>query len=115
MAQNAERPADRGDGISEAREDQSGRIAVPEHTQEHTWPQDRVIAVFEKNKRARHEVFLRTFDAGVRRVVIASRDANGIGGWRNTGPTLTFAPSKIDALIEALQDAKNAAIEEGHL
>lgn len=114
MAPNAERPADRGDG-SEAREDQSGRIAVPEHTQGRSSPQDRLVATFAKNLHARHEIWLRTYSGGVRRVVIATRDSDRLGGWRNTGPTLVIAPAKIDDLIEALQIAKRDAIEEGHL
>src|SRR4051794_37449549 len=95
MASETAKAAHRGNG-GDLRNSQSGRADGSEHSQIHFWPQERLIGIVTKNSRSRFEFSLRTFEGNVRRVVIGIRDANGTGGYKNSGPNLVFAPDKID-------------------
>jgi len=94
--------------------DQADRRVDREHSPTVEWPQDRLVATCRKNNRVRFEVRLKSFDS-LRRVVFGQRDQTGLGTYRETGPTLVFAPQHLDPLIQLLLEAKQACIEEGEL
>lgn len=83
-------------------------------SQEAAWPQDRLVATAPKNGRSRFEIRLRSFD-GLRRVVLGQRDQNGVGGFKDAGPTLVFGPQHIADLQDILDRARRACREEGLL
>lgn len=112
MAQDNEKAAHRGNG-GDLRNAHSGRGDGSVNT-DRTWsPQERLVGVAVKNSRSRFECYLRTFEGGVRRVVLTIREANGTGGFKDRGPLFVFAPDKIEELKELMDDAKAAWIAEG--
>lgn len=112
MASNTTKAAQHGDA-GDLRKAHFGRGDTSEHSQDASFPQDRLVAVRAKNNRTRFETRLRSYD-GLRRVVLCQREQIGAAGdYRDTGPTLVFAPDKIGDLIELLREAEQAAVEEG--
>jgi hypothetical protein len=111
MAPNAAKAAHRGDG-GDLRNSQAGRPDTSNISQVATRPQDRLIAVVSKNARARFEIVLRNYQQ-VQRIDFRLREANGTGGYRQSGATITIAPSKLREIIEGLQEAERACVEMG--
>jgi hypothetical protein len=114
MASHKAKAAHRGDG-GDLRKQTSRQEDVSKHIDRADWPQDRIIAQIEKHRRARIEVALHTYDGGVRRVDLRLREHNGLGVFRTSGPRIAISPAKLRSVIEALQDAEIACIEEGLL
>ena len=114
MPQDNEKAAHRGNG-GDLRKSHPGRGDGAEN-RGHQWsPQERLVGVAVKNSRSRFECYLRTFEGGVRRVVLTIRESNGTGGFKDRGPLFVFAPDKIEQLKELMDDAKAAWIAEGSL
>jgi hypothetical protein len=49
----------------------------------------------------------------VLRIDFRLREANGTGGYRQRGATITIAPAKLREIIEGLEEAERACIEMG--
>ncbi len=78
---------------------------------------DRLIAVVAKNatERARFEISLTTLSSGKRRAVLRVREKNGQGEFRADARSIAIPPDKLRPIIDALELAEKAAVDEGLL